>query len=353
MSAKSYPNPNDPEKLPKGEIMNAITPTNQTDIVLSSGLPLDQNPAAVYIASLESQGSKRTQRQALDTIAALLLGADLESDAVKNLCLSVDWSALRYQHTTAIRSMLAKDRAAATANRMLSAMRQTLYQAWKLGQMSAEEYHRARDVKNIKGETLAAGRDLSSGEIVGLMTVCINDLTPAGVRDATIISMLYTCGLRRSEVVTLNLEDCEYLPEDEQYKLTIRGKRNKERTAYLDNGAAGAMSDWLLLRGDEPGALFRAINKGGKIRKGRMTSQAIYNMLSKRAEEAGVREFSPHDLRRTFVGDQLDAGTDISMVAKMAGHASTNTTARYDRRDEREKQKAASRLHVPYRRRML
>jgi site-specific recombinase XerD len=58
-----------------------------------------------------------------------------------------------------------------------------------------------------------------------------------------------------------------------------------------------------------------------------------------------------HDLRRTFVSDLLDTGADIATVAKMAGHASVSTTARYDRRPEEARRKAVGLLHVPYRRR--
>jgi len=84
------------------------------------------------------------------------------------------------------------------------------------------------------------------------------------------------------------------------------------------------------------------------FRGGALTSQAIYNMLRKRAEEAGVKSFSPHDLRRSFISHLLDKGADIATISKMAGHANVQTTARYDRRPEEAKRKAAELLHVPY-----
>lgn len=82
-----------------------------------------------------------------------------------------------------------------------------------------------------------------------------------------------------------------------------------------------------------------------------MTSQAIYKMLAKQARAAGVSKFSPHDPKRMFESDLLEAGADIATVAKMAGHSNVQTTARFDRRPEKTKQKAAGLLHVPYRKR--
>jgi integrase len=119
---------------------------------------------------------------------------------------------------------------------------------------------------------------------------------------------------------------------------------------------------WLMAKNQQPFAnspvqpqvetpLFTPVLKNGRLSMRRMSDQAVYNLLEKRAQEAGVDRFSPHDFRRTFVGDMLDAGVDIATVAGIAGHASVNTTARYDRRPEETKRQAAAKLHYPYQRR--
>lgn len=320
--------------------MSDIIPTSKGEIITRGNQPLDQNPAAVYLMQLNSETGRRTQRQALDVMAGLMSGGAAD-------CLAFPWQNLRYQHSQALRAQLIEKYSAATCNKFLSALRGVLLQAFSLGLISAEDYQRAVLVKSVTGSTIPAGRELQPGEITALMASCENDLTPAGARDAAIIALMYTGGLRRDEVVRLDFENYE----PETGKLVILGKRNKQRTAYLINGAAGAMADWLDVRGSEPGPLFYPVNKGGHIQRQRMTNQAIYNILAKRAELAGVKEFSPHDMRRTFVSDLLDAGADITTVAKMAGHSSVTTTARYDRRGEQAKQKAAGLLHIAYRRR--
>ena len=312
--------------------MNKIT---VNDLVLSEPQPIAQNAGAVYIASLPAKSGQRTQAQALRVIASMF-NADL---------MTLNWNAIRYQHTATIRAELAKRYSPASANKMMSALRQALKQAWLLGGMSAEDYRRAIELKPITGETIPAGRELSQGEILALFDACKRDTTPAGTRDAAIIAVMYAAGLRRQEIVDLSLGSFDR----DSGQIVLTGKRNKQRTAYLTNGALDAVLDWLQLRGDQNEALFVAINKGGRLDTSiQLSSQAIYNMLQKRALEAEVKAFSPHDLRRTFVSDLLDKGADITTVSKMAGHANVQTTARYDRRPEEAKKKAAGLLHVPY-----
>ena len=150
--------------------------SNASDLVVTERIPLDQHPAAVYLASLTSERSRRVMHQALRTIAALLTGQDAKTADI----FTVKWSALRYQHTAAIRSRLAEEFSAATTNRLLSALRGVLKEAWRLGYMSADDYQRAIDVKNIRAETVPAGRELSQGEILALVEVCKQDASPAG-----------------------------------------------------------------------------------------------------------------------------------------------------------------------------
>ncbi len=93
--------------------------------------------------------------------------------------------------------------------------------------------------------------------------------------------------------------------------------------------------------------MFTPVHQSGRIRIEQMTPQAAYNILAKRAEQAGVENVSPHDLRRTAISNLIDA-TDLSTAQKIAGHADPKTTARYDRRGERAKQAAAAKMKVDY-----
>ncbi len=312
-------------------------------LLATNGRPIDQNPARVYLSQLNTDSGRRTMLQALQTIADLLSGGQAGIDAL-------DWGSLRFQHTAAIRAALAQHYRPATTNKMLSALRGTLKAAWLLGQMTAEDFQRAIDIKGVRGETLPSGRAATHGELGALLDVCANDATPGGARDGALLAILYGSGARRAEIVALDLAD--YDPHSG--RLTLRGKGGKERVAFATNGAKDALTDWLAIRGQDPGPLFLPVNKGGRVTLGqRMTAQAVYNALRKRCEEAGVKELSPHDLRRTWVGDLLDAGADIATVQQLAGHANVQTTARYDRRPEETRRKAAELLHVPYRRRRL
>jgi integrase len=303
-------------------------------------LPDCSHPVDAYLAHL-SPGSRNTMLKMLRWVASR---ADRD-------VYSFPWATLRFQQVAAIQSWLAstpnedgKLRSAATVNLAMSALRGVLNAARKLGLISSDDCTNAIDVPAVKGSRLPRGRSLETGELRSLFDACREDETKAGRRDAAMLAVLYGSGIRRAEAFGLDLDD--YKPDTGE--LRVRGKGNKERLCYATNGSKDALAAWLAVRGDEPGPLFLPVNKGGNVVPHRMTGPAIYKMLAKRAAEASIDSFSPHDLRRSFVSDMLENNADISMVQQLAGHASVTTTQRYDRRPEHAKRKAAELLHVPF-----
>ena len=232
----------------------------------------------------------------------------------------------------------------ASSNKMLAALRGVLRESWRLGFMDAEAFHRAIDIKTVAGTTIPAGRSVGSGEINAIVAGCYSDPSPAGVRDAAILALLYAAGLRRSEVIALNQSDFE--SETGGLKI-FAGKGNKSRTVYLGNGAKAAVDSWIKVRGEEVRPLLYRVRKGGHIMPERLTDQAIWVILEKRLAQARVKPCTPHDLRRTFAGEMLDAGVDLVTVQHLMGHASPVTTSRYDRRDDKAKMDAATKIHFP------
>ena len=318
--------------------MSALQPLNH-QVVIYQG---DQSPVLVYLATrLKSVQGRRTMRQALNTIATLL-GAP---EGLPDPALAIPWHALRYQHTAALAARLSETYAPATTNKMMSALRGVLKEAWRLGQMEAEDYQRAVDIQQekLKAQDAAAGRALSAGEVLALVQVCKADQSTAGSRDAALIGVLYF-GLRRAEAVALNLADYQR----DKGALFVKGSKGRDRTIYLTGGAKTALDVWLIERGLQAGPLFTRIRRWNAKTADRLTTQAVYTILKERAQEAGVADFSPHDFRRTFVGELLERGADIATVAKLAGHANVKTTAGYDRRGEDSKKKAAELLHYPF-----
>ena len=300
-------------------------------------LPLDQNPAAIYLASLRPVG-RRGMRRALAAIVETIKGEPGDP-------LDFPWHNLRFQHTQALRAKLAERYRPATVNHMLSALRGVLSQAENLGLISADDFRRTTKLKGVRGETLQKGRSLDGEEIKLLLKTCQQDATLKGIRDIALVAVLYGAGLRRSEMVKLDLKDFD--PKENSLKIRS-GKGGKDRLTYLGQGAGAVLASWLVARGEEAGPLFLPVNKAGKLMKRRLSDQAVLWILEQRGKQAGLTHFSPHDMRRSFISDLLDAGADIATVQKLAGHASVTTTARYDRRGEVTKHKAAELLNKPF-----
>ena len=297
---------------------------------------VERDPAQIYLAGLSISG-RRTMTAKLRRVAAILGYDNLRP---------VRWSEMRFEHVTAIRTKLNESKAApATINATLCALRGVARAAWQVGSMSSEDHLRIVAVKGMRGSSLPVGRALSLGEITSLFDACARDSSAAGARDAAILALLLGAGLRRAECAALTLDN--YNPEAQSVAVT--GKGNKQRLVYLEDGANQAVRDWLCVRGDWPGPLLCSARKGGHIETKGISPQAIYKALAKRGREGRVSHFSPHDLRKTFASDLIDASGDLSAVQQLMGHSNISTTVSYDRRGEKAKQRTARMLHLPYR----
>ena len=123
------------------------------------------------------------------------------------------------------------------------------------------------------------------------------------------------------------------------------GKGDKSREVPMTPRTEERVNAWRTAARISDGLLFCSVRKGGKIKRdARLGDKPIYQILERRARAAGVKKFSPHDTRRTFASDALDAGIDLSVVQRLMGHSSPETTARYDRRGERAGVKGIRRL---------
>lgn len=310
-----------------------------TPVPSDQQLSPDQHPALVYLASL-APGSRRGVRSSLQVCAELLSSGRCDWQ-------TLPWQALGPQHTQALRSELADRYAAATANKMLSSVRGVLRAAWELGQVATDRYQRAIGFRAVRGQTLPRGRSISQGELRALFSDCLKDKTPIGARDAALLAVLYGSGLRRAEVIALDVADYDR----ETGSLTIRaGKGNKARVSYTSEGERRLLEAWLKVRehsAPTTGPLFLPVLKGGHVKLRRLDSRTMLVVAQRRAKAAGCKHLTPHDLRRTMISDLLDAGADLTTVQKLAGHAQVQTTARYDRRGEGAKRKAAELIHIP------
>ena len=297
----------------------------------------DSQAATAYLAGLKSAVGRRGMLSQLRKVARLLGFAEIDQ---------VNWATLNAANVRAILSALStQNLAPASIATALNALKGVARACWERGTLDTETYQRIRSIRPPAGSRLPAGRDIDAGERLALMQATARDKTPAGVRDAAILAMLIATGMRRAELCALRVGDADL----ETGRLRIIGKGDKERTAYLRNGALRYLRDWLAVRGDGPGPIFCRINKAGRIfPEGALSTTAMHKIITKRAAEAGLSDITPHDFRRTYAGELLDAGQDIATVAALLGHASVQTTARYDRRGERAKEAAAACISVPY-----
>ena len=291
------------------------------------------DPVSLYLGSLATSG-RRSVKSLLHS-SAIILGFDGPLEAIP-------WNLVEYQHLALIRNNLNQQgKAANTINLALSAVRGVMKACFNLKLINADQLLLLNNIKSVRGQRLPGGRSLNSSEIHKLQRVCQQDKTSAGKRDHALIALMLATGLRRSEVIAITTDDYN----TRTGVLNIQsGKGDKQRTAYLNTESRQVIRLWLIARGQQPGSLFNPVTKTGTIMNKSLSSQTIYDIIKQRSEQAKIDRVRPHDLRRTFVTQLLDAGVDINTTRQLVGHTDIQTMARYDCRDQKSQRRAVKRL---------
>lgn len=151
--------------------------------------------------------------------------------------------------------------------------------------------------------------------------------TLEGKRDKAILELLFSTGLRISELCGLSIDDVD-LSRDE---FSVRGKGDKVRVVFLSDTAKKTLQDYLKSRKDMDDAMFirygRKANDGGELR---IQPRAVQRLLKTYATKAGItRKVTPHVIRHSFATDLLSNGADLRSVQALLGHANIATTQIY------------------------
>ena len=152
----------------------------------------------------------------------------------------------------------------------------------------------------------------------------------AGLRDRAILELLFSSGLRVSELVNLNRGHIN----TKRREFMVRGKGQKDRPVFISKAAAERVDEYLSARLDNLPPLFLSYSRNNVASQAgdyrRLTSRSIQRMINKYARLAGItKHVSPHTMRHSFATDLLMNGADLRSVQSMLGHSNISTTQVY------------------------
>lgn len=198
------------------------------------------------------------------------------------------------------------------------------------------KYLAKRDIQTLTAEKIDVGNNpareiefLSSQEIERLLNSA-KDEDLASLRDRALLELLFSTGLRVSELASLNRETLNL----ERQEFSVRGKGDKIRIVFISDVAKIYLEKYLSKRRDIDSAVFIRIGKNlqnSSLENGlRLTVRSVQRIVKKYSLKAGiVKDVHPHTLRHSFATDLLQNGADIRSVQEMLGHSNITTTQIY------------------------
>lgn len=211
------------------------------------------------------------------------------------------------------------------------------------------KYIRKRGIASLSPESIELAKvperslDLITEQELTRLMNAPDTSTPRGLRDRAILELLFSTGLRISELCNLSTDDVD-LSRDE---FSVRGKGDKIRVVFLSDMAKQAIAAYLRSRKDMDDALFVQYGKNMKdVRTLRLSPRAVQRMLKVYAAQAGItRKVTPHVIRHSFATDLLSNGADLRSVQALLGHANIGTTQIYTHVTDKHLRDVHKRFH--------
>ena len=291
---------------------------------LSSGSPIGESSAGLIRAFLEGRNPKTllAYRQDLESFRRYV-----EAPSLENAARTLLSQRLGEANRIAIgyRAALSEAKLSpARINRRLAAVRSLVKLARTLGIAPW-----TLEIKNVRSQSYRDTRGPGALGIRRLLGALKETSGPKAARDRAILRLLHDLGLRRNEVVTLNLEDVDLTAGT----IAVLGKgRTQKETLTLPEPTKAALGEWLACRGNEPGALFTNFDRA---RKGaRLSGTSLYRIIRDLGTVVGLR-VRPHGIRHAAITEALDLTRgDVRAVQRFSRHKDLRILNAYD--DSRE-----------------
>jgi len=146
--------------------------------------------------------------------------------------------------------------------------------------------------------------------------------TEEGIRDALILELLYSSGIRVSELVSIEIKNINF----EEHKILVLGKGNKERYVYYGTKCEQIINKYLKIRNKTAKTDYLLINKHGN----KLNERIVRKIIEDTTKKAGIKvHVTPHVLRHTYATHMLNEGADLKSVGDLLGHENLSTTQIY------------------------
>jgi integrase len=295
------------------------------------------SPAAMYLASLSTEPSRRTARQSMQRITRVF-GYKGLSDWIH-----FPWEHLDYEATMFVRAKLIETHGPSTVRLTLTQLRMVLHFAFQQAFITHEQWARATTWPKVPGKSIERGRSMTDDEL-GTLRSYLDELPGAyGELMTAMFAAGLGGGLRREEISRLHHSALQ--PDD---LLLVYGKGRKERKVSLLGGASDDIRRWMATRaklGFRTENLLVSLWADGRHMDRPISPGAVAERVTDVFKAIGFKGLTTHDLRRTYATRALEVG-DVFAVQHLMGHASPATTEKYDRRGEKAGIRVASQVYA-------